>query len=277
MKLVADRIHPNSQPTATPGAIILYSLTSTWCTFSATDSYPFPLVYSITNSTSSQTLFRNLNSSSIAHTLSTVSFDSTTMGNGTGTDNLSSAPTTAVTMIVLYSITGIITSLFLLIILTGAWRAHRHPERYGPRLVPGGLRQSRARGIARAMLDTLPIVKFGEREESKPSEGDIELGQAGSSSPGPSTSQSSHPNSEPKKSYDASEASKVTTVKVDGALLSPAPLSPAETTGNGLACSVCTDDFVRGQDIRLLPCNHKFHPECIDPWLLNVSGTCPLW
>ena len=46
---------------------------------------------------------------------------------------------------------------------------------------------------------------------------------------------------------------------------------------NGLACSVCTDDFTKGQDVRVLPCNHKFHPECIDPWLLNVSGTCPLW
>ena len=46
---------------------------------------------------------------------------------------------------------------------------------------------------------------------------------------------------------------------------------------NGLACSVCVEDFVKGQDIRVLPCQHKFHPECIDPWLLNVSGTCPLW
>ena len=29
---------------------------------------------------------------------------------------------------------------------------------------------------------------------------------------------------------------------------------------NGLACSVCTDDFTKGQDVRVLPCNHKFHP-----------------
>jgi hypothetical protein len=29
--------------------------------------------------------------------------------------------------------------------------------------------------------------------------------------------------------------------------------------------------------VRVLPCNHSFHPACIDPWLLNVSGTCPLW
>jgi hypothetical protein len=27
----------------------------------------------------------------------------------------------------------------------------------------------------------------------------------------------------------------------------------------------------------VLPCQHKYHPNCIDPWLLNVSGTCPLW
>ena len=45
----------------------------------------------------------------------------------------------------------------------------------------------------------------------------------------------------------------------------------------GLGCSICTEDFVKGEDVRLLPCNHQYHPECIDPWLLNVSGTCPLW
>ena len=38
-----------------------------------------------------------------------------------------------------------------------------------------------------------------------------------------------------------------------------------------------TEDFVKGQDIRVLPCDDKFHPECVDPWFLNVSGTCPLW
>ena len=45
---------------------------------------------------------------------------------------------------------------------------------------------------------------------------------------------------------------------------------------NSLGCSICTEDFKAGQDQRVLPCDHRFHPECIDPWLLNVSGTCPL-
>jgi len=43
-----------------------------------------------------------------------------------------------------------------------------------------------------------------------------------------------------------------------------------------LVCSICTEDFTKGEDVRVLPCNHKFHPACVDPWLLNVSGTCPL-
>jgi hypothetical protein len=47
--------------------------------------------------------------------------------------------------------------------------------------------------------------------------------------------------------------------------------------GGNHVCPICTDDFVKGQDVRVLPCSHQFHPECIDPWLINVSGTCPLW
>ena len=72
-------------------------------------------------------------------------------------------PSTGVALIILYSVTGIITALFLLIIVTGAVRAHRHPERYGPRAIArlGHPRQSRAKGLARAVLDTIPIVRFG--------------------------------------------------------------------------------------------------------------------
>ncbi|KAI7221225.1 hypothetical protein KC340_g15839 [Hortaea werneckii] len=101
-----------------------------------------------------------------------------------GSNNLGSSPTTAVAMIILYAVTGIVTALFLCIIITGAVRAHRHPERYGPRNLLGRARQSRARGLARAMLDTIPIVKFGgegveEGKGTSGSTGDIEMAEGG--------------------------------------------------------------------------------------------------
>lgn len=42
-------------------------------------------------------------------------------------------------------------------------------------------------------------------------------------------------------------------------------------------CSICTEDFVDGDDIRRLPCDHIFHQRCIDPWLTGFAVTCPLW
>jgi hypothetical protein len=75
---------------------------------------------------------------------------------------LGPSPSTAVAMIILYSITGIITALFLVIIITGAVRAHRHPERYGPRDVLGRPRQSRARGLGRA----IPLSSLAKRSRS---------------------------------------------------------------------------------------------------------------
>ncbi|KAK0118609.1 hypothetical protein ONS96_011699 [Cadophora gregata f. sp. sojae] len=41
-------------------------------------------------------------------------------------------------------------------------------------------------------------------------------------------------------------------------------------------CAICISDFVADEEVRVLPCNHRYHPECIDPWLLNISGTCPV-
>lgn len=180
-------------------------------------------------------------------------------------------PSTAVAMIILYTITGVITALFLVIIITGAVRAHRHPERYGPRAIIGGARQrqSRARGIGRAILETIPIVKFGEREEPKPT--DVELG----------TTTSAHDAT--RDSNTSQNATPTTVPNLDGATAEDG-IAAAGTTSSATVpddndnqgCSICTEDFERGQDQRVLPCDHRFHPECIDPWLLNVSGTCPL-
>lgn len=195
---------------------------------------------------------------------------------------LGPSPSTAVAMIILYSITGVITALFLVIIVTGAVRAHRHPDRYGPRDVMGRPRQSRARGLGMAILDTIPIVKFGEqREQAKTT--DVELGSV-SEARGVDGADATATSTAP--TTTSAQETKITTPDVTGAdhaVPLDSGIAPAAVAGKdsgedeGLGCSICTDDFEKGQDIRVLPCNHKFHPECVDPWLLNVSGTCPLW
>lgn len=178
-------------------------------------------------------------------------------------------------MIILYSITGIITALFLGIIITGAVRAHRHPERYGPRRIAGRVRQSRARGIARAMLETIPIVKFGDES---PGDGvdaakrDVEM----------VSHESGHEHSPRSESIaDVEETTPRETdlpeQETDHPTAAPEHKPDAAHDAGNFSCPICTDDFIKGQDLRVLPCQHQFHLECIDPWLVNVSGTCPLW
>lgn len=196
----------------------------------------------------------------------------------------------AVAMSVLYSITGLITLLFLVIIVTGAIRAHRYPERYGPRNGHGGRPgQSRAKGIARAVLDTLPIVKFGAPQ---PTQG----------KPDPALELEDGEPEHPRKGFttDHVQAHHLSTIPEDAEAIPTrhnypmtesrvAPAQPPHTPAAVLAesqaeplgeehlgCSICTEDFLVGEDVRVLPCDHKFHPPCIDPWLVNVSGTCPL-
>jgi hypothetical protein len=42
-------------------------------------------------------------------------------------------------------------------------------------------------------------------------------------------------------------------------------------------CPICLDDFVSGETtVRELPCNHIFHPECIDPFMRDNSSLCPM-
>jgi len=40
-------------------------------------------------------------------------------------------------------------------------------------------------------------------------------------------------------------------------------------------CAICLIEFQEGLDVRKLPCDHIFHPQCIDSWL-EITSTCPL-
>ncbi|TNN58192.1 RING finger protein 215 [Liparis tanakae] len=49
------------------------------------------------------------------------------------------------------------------------------------------------------------------------------------------------------------------------------PTQPVETDD----CAVCLEPFNNNQCLRVLPCLHEYHRNCVDPWLL-LHHTCPL-
>ena len=59
-----------------------------------------------------------------------------------------------------------------------------------------------------------------------------------------------------------------------------AAIAPAFThvrfTGESLTtCAVCLCDYEAGDVLRVLPCLHRFHTACVDPWL-RLHGVCPV-
>lgn len=262
---VIDLIVPNN-----PGAIVLYSLASAHC--GVNDAGSFTSYYTL----------RNVTADAMRMLASTTSANATIQSDTAQGDGQTSArnQTPAVAMSVLYAVTGIVTILFLVIITTGAWRAHINPGRYGPRTgFAGRPRQSRAKGLAKAMLETLPIVKFGDPLPPKAENRDIELDDT-------NTAEEPKPTVHAATDTDKNVGPQPDVVPVAADIATSAPKSnevgstsqpDAETSNEHLGCSICTEDFTKGEDVRVLPCNHQYHPACIDPWLLNVSGTCPLW
>ena len=45
---------------------------------------------------------------------------------------------------------------------------------------------------------------------------------------------------------------------------------------NSEYCTICQDDYNSDSLVKILPCEHFFHSECIEPWLLNCSALCPI-
>lgn len=169
---------------------------------------------------------------------------------------------------------GCVGLTFIAVIVAGAIRAVRYPERYGPmrRNSPGsaGLYQerSRAQGLGRAILESFPIVKFGtgmaltsDAKSAYVMPDDVEMKQHNIEAD-PRNVDSSTPGS-----------SHVATIL------------DAATGGNAIppsigrdTCPVCIVDFEEDDDLRVLPCKgrHAFHPACVDPWLLTMSSSCPV-
>lgn len=40
-------------------------------------------------------------------------------------------------------------------------------------------------------------------------------------------------------------------------------------------CPICLGTFSEGERVRLLPCQHLFHQDCVDEWLIKIKKFCP--
>jgi hypothetical protein len=160
-----------------------------------------------------------------------------------------------------------------------AIRAVRHPERYGPRPDPSAP-QSRTQGLSRAILDTFAVVRFHAPapDAEAPAPTDVpkaSLDKAWELVELPRGRASGGPGERVVVVFDPPAGASAPLARPAAAPVDE-PVLPAAIGRE--TCPICITDFADDDALRVLPCagQHRFHQACVDPWLLELSSSCPL-
>jgi len=57
---------------------------------------------------------------------------------------------------------------------------------------------------------------------------------------------------------------------------SEAPSEVHRSTCHNESCAICLEDFNSEVEVKVLPCSHGFHSQCINPWIDDRSDLCPI-
>jgi len=74
---------------------------------------------------------------------------------------------------------------------------------------------------------------------------------------------------------DAEAQTQVTPATPTPPLAPQASSSPQQTEDLHDMCAICLVDYEDNEMLKLLPCDHRFHPACIDEWLTR-NNACPM-
>jgi hypothetical protein len=143
------------------------------------------------------------------------------------------------------------------------------------------LRQNPSQDLVSCTLGSIPVVKYGKRHQEKLREVDLDTSvskQRAGTTETPDTLgrdrvQYPHAATGSESRHNLVGA---TDVLAEAVRTLDERMRP-EAADQPLTCSICTEDFRESEDIRILPCSHIYHKSCIDPWLLDFGGNCPLW
>jgi len=126
--------------------------------------------------------------------------------------------------------------------------------------------------VPKEMIDAMPIKIYGAADVHSSNKRN-----ASSSSPRPSADAESRQSTVATPVSDYGAKREVPTDANVEAAPDNIQNSPADNKESSACCAICLDDYlVNTTPVRHLPCNHLYHPHCIDPFLQTRSSLCPL-